>query len=75
MYFVGSHNANTWTDPEREQGGGPDPTTKNRKTIGFLNNTGPAHLKNPTFNVWPSSVASKTPFQWRFAGGPMMVQF
>ena len=38
--------------------GGPDPSLKNRKTIGFLSNTGLAPQKNhkatkPAFNVGP----------------------
>ena len=46
--------------------GGQDtpPPLKKHKNVGFLHNTGldPQHRRP----------ASKTPFQWRFAGGPMM---
>ena len=52
------------------------------KIIEFLNNTGPDPIKITTFNVWPSSAAGETPFnwcfagvKWRFAGGPMMARF
>ena len=55
------------------------PPLKNHNDTGFLSNTGPDPLKNhkatePTFNVGPTSAASETPFQWRSAGGPMMVR-
>ena len=54
--------------------GGPTSTLENHKNIGFLSNTGPDPLKNhkatkPAFNVGLSS-----PFNWRFAGGPMMAR-
>ena len=49
------------------------------KNIGFLSNTGPDPLKNhkatkPAFNVGYHRHASETPFNWRFAGGPMMAR-
>ena len=42
----------------------PPPPLIKHKNVGFLHNTGldPQHHRP----------ASKTPFQWRFAGGPMM---
>ena len=61
--------------------------TNKNKSIGFLSNTGPDPLKNqkatkPAFNVGSISAhqrksfpASKTPYEWRFAGGPMMARF
>ena len=60
-----------------EGAGGPDPL-KNHKNIGFLVNTDPNPL-SVTLNL-PSQHsmlghhrhASEKPFQWRFAGGPMM---
>ena len=60
---------------QRGGAGGPDhPPLENYKTIVFLSNIGPDHLKNnkatkPAFNVGPSS------FKWRFAGGPLMARF
>ena len=61
-------------------GSGPPPPEKITKNKGFLSNTGLDPLKNhkatePTFNVGPSPAASKTPFKWRFAGGPVMARF
>ena len=58
--------------------GGPDPL-KNHKNIGFLSNTGLDPLKITKLPRQHSMVghhrhASETPFQWRFAGGPMMAQ-
>ena len=46
--------------------GGPDPTLKNHKNIGFLSNTGPDPLKNhkatkPAFNVEYHRLANETP--------------
>ena len=75
----------SWTDPERERerergvggAGVRPPSPENHKIIGFLCNTGPDPLKNqkatnPAFNVGQHLPASETPFQWRFAGGPMV---
>ena len=50
------------------------------KNKGFLSNTVPDSLKNHkaaklVFNVGPSSARTKTPFKWRFAGGPMVARF
>ena len=56
--------------------GGPDPP-KNNKKIGFLSNTGPDPLKITKLPSQHSMLgnhrrASRTPFKWRFAGGPVM---
>ena len=54
---------------------------ENHNTIGFLSNSGADPLKNykaskPTFNdVGHHPSASEKPFEWRFAGGPMMASF
>ena len=61
------------------KGSGHPPPLKYYNNIGFLSNTGSAPLKNhkasePIFNVGPSSAPSETPFQWGFAGGPMMAR-
>ena len=64
-------------DPEGVTGG-PDPLpVKNHKNIGFLSNTGPGSLKIIKLPRQHSLLghhrhASKTPFKWRFTGGPMM---
>ena len=47
------------------------------QNIGFLSNSGPDPLKNykatePAFNSPDHQHASETPFEWHFAGGPMM---
>ena len=62
-------------------GGRPPPSLKNHKNIGFLSHTGPDPLKKIT--TLPSQYsmlghhrpASETPFQWRFADGPLMARF
>ena len=59
--------------------GGPDPPLNNHKIQGFLSNTGQDPMKNhkaakPTFNLGLQRHASETPFEWRFAGGPMMAR-
>ena len=60
--------------------GGPDtPPLKNHKNIGFLSNTGtdPQKItKLPRKYIMLSHHrhVSKTPFNWRFAGRPMMVR-
>ena len=52
------------------------PSLNNRKTIGFLSNTGLDPLNN--HKATKHSMldhhrhASETPFKWRFTGGPMM---
>ena len=63
------------------RGSGP-PTLKNHKNIGFLSNTGPDPLKikklpsqHSTCGHHRPAPVSKTPFKWRFAGGPMMARF
>ena len=53
---------------------------KNHKNVGFLSNTGPDPLKNhkatkPDSMLGRHGHASQTPFEWRFAGGPMMAHF
>ena len=45
-------------------GGQDTPPLKKHKNGGFLHNAG--------LDPQPRRPASKTPFQWRFAGGPMM---
>ena len=57
---------NTCADPEGLTGG-PHPSLKNQKTIGFLNNTDQVPPRNhkatkPSLNVGPTSHASETPF-------------
>ena len=68
--------------------GGPDPTLKNHKNIGFLSNTGPDHpppppkkkkkkKKKKKLQSYQASIrrhTSETSFKWRFAGVPMMVR-
>ena len=65
------------------EGGGPGdrtpPPLKNHKYIGFLSNTGPDPLKITKLPSQHSILgyhrhASETPFQWRFAGVPMMAR-
>ena len=71
-----------FADPEGGTGGPDPPPLKNHKNIGFLSNTGQDPLKNHKATV-PSQNSmlghhrhvSKTPFKWRFAGGPMMARF
>ena len=45
----------------------------------FPSNTGPDPLKitvkKPAFNVGHCRTASETPFQWRFAGRPIIARF
>ena len=65
-------------DPEGETAG-PDPL-KNHKFIGFSSNTGPDPLKitklpNQHSTVGHYRPASETPFQWRFAGRPVIFAF
>ena len=57
----------------------PPPPPENYKNIGFLSNTSPDPFKitklpsqQPMFGHYRP--ASETPFNWRFAGGPMMAQ-
>ena len=62
----------------RGGGRGSAPPEKSRN-IGDLSHSGPDPLKNheatePAFNVGPLQHASKMPFKWRFAGGPMMAR-
>ena len=70
----------TWADPEGgDRGPDPPPPLKNHKNIGFLSNSDPDPLKNykatePAFNVGLPSGRQRTPFKWRFAGGPMMAR-
>ena len=52
---------------------------ENHKNIGFLCNTSPDPLKITKLPSQHSMLghhrhASETPFQWRFAGGPMMAR-
>ena len=74
-------NLNSLVDPEGGGGRGSAPTTlKNLKNKGFLCNTGPDSLKITKLPSQHAMVghyrhASKTSFQWRFAGGPMMAHF
>ena len=51
---------------------------KNHKNLAFPSNIDPDPLKIQKLSSQHSNVghyghASETPFQWRFAGGPMMV--
>ena len=62
-------------DPEGGQGVWTP--LKNHKNVGFSSITVLDPLKNHkatkrAFNVGPSSACQRTPFKWRFAGGPMM---
>ena len=62
--------------------GGPGPSWKITKNIGFLSKTGPDPLKIAKLpsqhsmlgHHWP---ASETPLKlkWRFAGGPLMAAY
>ena len=61
---------------EDKESGPPERSQK----IGFLSHTDPDPMKNrkdtkPEFNVRHHRDASKTPFKWRFTGGPMMSAF
>ena len=86
MYFGGLWSTGaqleeqqTWADPEGGGTGGlgsPPPPLKNHKNIGFLSNTGPDPLEITKLPSQHSMLghhlhASKTPFKWQFAGGPM----
>ena len=58
--------------------GRPDPL-ENKKNIRLLSNTGPDPFKITKLPSQHSMLghhlpASETPFQWLFAGGPMMAQ-
>ena len=68
----------TCADPEGDRGTGP-PSLKNHKNIGFHSNTGLDSLKIAKLPSQHSMLGhhqqtSKTPFKWRFAGGPMMTR-
>ena len=57
--------------------GGPDPSFKNIKNIGFLSNTGPDPLKITRLPILHSMLghhqpASETPFKWRFLNGVLL---
>ena len=59
---------------------GSGPPMKNHKNIGFPSILDPDPLKITKLPSQHSSVchyrhACKTPFQWRFAGGPIMAHF
>ena len=59
-------------------GGGPDPL-KNYKNAGFHSNTGLDLLKIAELQSQHSMLGhhrhtSKTPFKWRYTGGPMMAR-
>ena len=59
----------------------PPPPLENRKAIiGFLSNTGPdpleiTKLPNQHSMLGHHRPASEMPFQWRFAGSPMVARF
>ena len=58
--------------------GGPDPL-ENYKDIGFLSNTGQDPLKITKLPIQHSMLghhrpSRKTPFKWRFAGGPLVTR-
>ena len=55
--MCGSRGGDRWSGP-------PPPPLKKHKNVGFLHNTG--------LDPQQRRPASKTPFQWSFAGGPMM---
>ena len=63
-----------------DRGSSSPPPLKNYKFIGFPSNTGPDPLKITKLpsqhsmmdHYWP---ASETPFQWRFAGRPIIAGF
>ena len=64
----------------RGGGRGSGPTLENHKTTGLLSNTGPESLeiiKLPSeYSILGHTrPASKTPFKWRFAAGPMAARF
>ena len=67
-----------WVDPEGRGGGGGagGRHLKNHKNIGFLCNTSPDPLKLPSQHsiLGHHRHASETPFQWRFAGGPILAR-
>ena len=59
--------------------GGPDPQ-ENHKAIGFLSNTGPDPMEVTKLPSQHSMLghhrpATEAPFEWRFAGGPMIALF
>ena len=60
--------------------GGPDPLLKIHKNVGIFSNTDPDSLKITKLPSQHSMLghhhhhASVTPFQWRFASGPMMAR-
>ena len=59
--------------------GGPDPSLKNHKNIGYLSNTGPDTLTITKLSSQNSMLghhrhASEMPFKWCFTGGPMMAR-
>ena len=61
-------------------GGDPDPLLMIRKSIGFLSNTVQDPLKIPKLSREHLMLsrhwhASDTPFEWRFAGGPIEARF
>ena len=67
-------------DPEGVGGQGVRTPLKIHKIIGFPSNIDPGPLKITKLPSQHSMVghnrhASETPFQWRFAGGPMMANF
>ena len=70
---------------DRGSGHPPPPPPKHHKYIGFLSDTGQEPLKNhkvakQAYNVGPSSTLQRSAihmvfrWNWRFAGGPMMVR-
>ena len=67
-------NHRAWADPEGGGTGGPDPLfpLKSLKDKGFLSKTGPNPQKPQSYQLGHHGHASKTPFKWRYPGGPMM---
>ena len=68
------------TSPTIDGGGGGEaegspPPLNYHKNIGFLSNTGPDPLKITKLPSHSPVPVSKRPFQWHFAGGPMMARF
>ena len=73
-----------WASMGRSRGGDrgsrPPPPLKKHKDIGFPSNIDPDPLKITKLPSHHSMAgqyryASKTPFQWHFAGGPMIAHF
>ena len=76
LLLIGGFSA--CADPEGGTGG-PDPLENHKNHDRFFSNTGPDPLKIVKLPSQLSILgnnrhASKTPFKWRFAGGPKMAR-